>query len=268
MNNSNNPTTQPDNQNKNTKPQKEIDVLTNALLGKSDKTVSEMSQSTEERPVATETPNKVAGEKIAEIAPSVTPVAPAPSQESQEKNEQDKETSVETNTPTEKPANDLEAARRALEGPENTDKRLKEEKSQVLEKRKKEIEDELSKIDKEKEAHELRWVELDNQKKELVEIVKPIREKEEKIESEEAALEEQEKRTPYPKQRHDIETKRWETTTARRATEEEKWAIEKKIVAIEEEVAEMTKVYQTILDREDALETEFREINKKLDNLI
>lgn len=240
------------------KPQREIDALTDALLGK--KPVEEKPPETSANKIpeikAEPVVEKVAEEK-AGAGPSPAPAEPV--------------TLTEKPTPiveTPESTDALETARRALEGPENTDKRLREKEAGELDKRKSEIEKELASLDKEKEKHEVRWVELDKKKRELTEIVKPIREKEEKIESEEAALEEQEKRTPYPKQKHEIETKRWEVTSARRLTEEEKWEIEKKIVAINDEVGTITEQYQKLLDQEETWETALAEINKKLDDLI
>lgn len=156
--------------------------------------------------------------------------------------------------------NQLEKARRAMEGPERTLKRERYEIENKVETEKERLENELAIINKDKERYEINWVVLDNKQTEFKKILTPIKEEEERIELEEDKLEGLEHTTSDIKERQEIEKKRWAIQDKRKEIEKEKWLLEDKILNIDSELKKNTTEYQKLLDREYA-------IKQKIDNL-
>lgn len=154
---------------------------------------------------------------------------------------------IKTNSEADK----REAARRALEGAEWTEKRAEQEKLRTAKEQSAALEKRLGEIRAEKEKLELAWIDLDEKRKAIRAILLPIMDEEKKIEEEEAKLEAEESATGVPESRHEVEAKRWPIQDQRKAIEQKKWVEEEKVVAIDKVIEANTKKYRTLLEEED-----------------
>jgi len=157
-------------------------------------------------------------------------------------------------------ADKIRYARLAMEGPERTIKREREEKEKKIEAEKAKLNQALALVLKKKEDLEIGWVVLDNKRLDLKKILAPILTEEEALELKEEGLEGKERTTITPTDRQVIEKERWEIQDKRHTLEKQKWDYENKIIKIEELVKENTDKYQILLDEEE-------EITQKLEDL-
>lgn len=156
----------------------------------------------------------------------------------------------------------LEAARRAMEGPNRTADRLSDEKEKEIKNLLDEVQGEMEKVSKEKEVFELAWVDLNEKRKTMKAEVDPIIKEEKKLEGEEIILEGNEARSALPQTKHEVEEKRWGVQQQRRQKEEAKWTIEQRIIALDAEIKTNTENYQKLLDTEEKLRERLETLEK------
>ncbi|MCE9629026.1 MAG: hypothetical protein K8Q91_03475 [Candidatus Vogelbacteria bacterium] len=154
----------------------------------------------------------------------------------------------------------LKAARLAMQGPERTIQRERNERERQIDKEKSELGQSLSLITKKKEDMEIGWVVLDNKRVDLKKMLAPLLDEEEKLETAEDELEGRERTTSLPTDRQKIEKERWVIQDKRKELEKQKWGFEDKITKVETLIKESTEKYQTLLDEEEIT-------IKKLDDL-
>lgn len=157
-------------------------------------------------------------------------------------------------------AEKLKMAKLAMQGPERTVKRERNEREKQIEKEKADLEQLLALTTKKKEDLEIAWVVLDNKRNDLKKMLAPILEEEEKLELEEEELEGRERTTTDPLERQKVEKDRLAVQAKRQTVEKEKWGYEDKIFKLETSIKENTDKYQIHLDEEE-------EILGKIDNL-
>lgn len=148
-----------------------------------------------------------------------------------------------------------EEARVAMEGPERTAKRERDEQLKQMQTGQEELQKRLLGIRKEKERLELDWIELDNKRKAIRQVLNPLLDEEKKIETEEADLEAEEAKIGLPQDKRVVEEKRWQVQNHRKELEEKKWTEEDKLIKIEGAIAQNTARYRLLLDEEDQLQT-------------
>jgi len=148
-----------------------------------------------------------------------------------------------------------EEARVAMEGPERTAKRGRDEQLKQMQTGQEELQKRLLGIRKEKEGLELDWIELDNKRKAIRQVLNPLLDEEKKFETEEADLEAEEAKIGLPQDKRVVEEKRWQVQNHRKELEEKKWVEEDKLIKIEGVIAQNTARYRLLLDEEDQLQT-------------
>ncbi len=175
------------------------------------------------------------------------------------------ETEPEKITPTETPEAVLERkraeAKRALEGPEWTEKRERSEREKEHQTEKVALESEQVKIVKDKEKLELDWVALDDQRKIINQALAPILERERLAETEEARLEIEEVKTGVPQAKQGIEHERWTAQDKRRRAEEEKWGLQEKLFKLEQAIETNTQKYRALLDQEEVIQAKLNTLS-------
>lgn len=172
-------------------------------------------------------------------------------------------TLVTNPTPAEKElADKLERAKLAMEGPTRTAEREEREHEMDVKSKLANIDKKLTEISKQKEALEITWIKLDENRTGLRKMINPIMERETKLEVDESQLEEQEKNTVGEKERMALEQKRWASQEARHKAEEEKWVYDNRLFKIEDQIKDNTSAYQKILDEETALLSEREKVEK------
>lgn len=144
-------------------------------------------------------------------------------------------------------------AQAALAGAEWTAKHERELKLKGLEGEASGLEASLATNTKEREALELRWIELDNQRREIRTVLNPLLDEEKKIETEEANLEAEEAKIGLAADKHKVEEKRWAVQNQRQEVEKKKWAQEEKLQKIEALIQEHTAKYRALLDEEEKI---------------
>ncbi|MFA6416221.1 MAG: hypothetical protein WCW56_01905 [Candidatus Paceibacterota bacterium] len=218
-----------------------------------DQIKNDLGQVAPTEPVATPT---VQPEPIV-AAPIIAPMAePVVAEKTVVENSTPITPTTET-TPAEKEiANKLERAKLAMEGPERTAVREEREHDFDVKNKLATIDAKLAEIAKQKEALEITWIKLDENRTGLRKMIDPIVERETKLEVDESQLEEQEKNTVGEKERMVIEQKRWAIQEDRHKAEEEKWVYDSRLFKVEDQIKDNTSAYQKILDEETALLTE------------
>ena len=141
-------------------------------------------------------------------------------------------------------------ARKALEGPEWTEKRERSERDKASETERATLEQQLAGILKEKEKLEIDWVTLDDQRKIINQALAPIMERERATETEEARLEIEELKTGVAQAKQGIEQERWTIQDKRRSAEKEKWNLQEKLFKLEQAIEVNTQKYRVLLDQE------------------
>ncbi|MBI2097815.1 MAG: hypothetical protein HYT46_02710 [Candidatus Vogelbacteria bacterium] len=153
------------------------------------------------------------------------------------------------------PADELEEKRRAaqlaMEGPEWTAKRERETLERQTATEKAKLEQALANLEKQKEALELDWIKLDDERKIIREKLAPILEREKQAEEAEAKLELDEAKAALVKDKQEVEKKRQTIQETRQAAEKEKWVLQEKIWQIESLIEANTVKYRARLDEED-----------------
>ena len=158
----------------------------------------------------------------------------------------------------------LEKAREAMEGPERTIKREKEERVETAKETLTRLEAELAELAGEKEKMEVAWIDLDNKRTAIKEALKPIEDREGELETEELRLENQEVKVAGLKQKQETEEKRWQTQTERHKEETEKWELQNKMLEVQEKIDQNTRAYQELLSKEDDLKEKISTVQKNL----
>ena len=158
----------------------------------------------------------------------------------------------------------LRKAKIAMEGFERTVNREANEKQDEANKKKGDLNQLLLTINHEKELLELTWVNLDDKRTSLKNILEPILTKEDQLQNEEIQEESQEEVTVVPKEKRLAEEKRWQTQTQRRQKEEEKWLVEEKITKIEEQIDQVKVKYQEFLNQEEDVRKKIQEIDEQV----
>lgn len=197
-------------------------------------------------------------------APIMSTTNPIVEQKNPEIKTEATDTSVAPNsTPTDQDlAEKLERAKLAMEGPARTAVREEREHEMSVKNKLAEIDAKLNEIAKQKEALELTWIKLDENRTGLRKMIDPIVERETKLEVDESQLEEQEKNTIGERERTVLEQKRWAIQEARHKAEEEKWVYDNRLFKIEDQIKDNTSAYQKILDEESTLLTEREAVEK------
>lgn len=158
----------------------------------------------------------------------------------------------------------LAEAREALAGSEWTAKQQRDTKNQALVAEQQRLEARLAQLTKQKEALELAWIELDNGRKGVHQVLDPILAEEKKVEEEEAALEAEEAKIGIPTEKHAVEEKRWAVAEERKAVEQKKWGEEEKLVKVDKIIGDNTAEYRKLLDEEDTITTRLEQIKTEL----
>ncbi|MEK7585214.1 MAG: hypothetical protein AAB455_01740 [Patescibacteria group bacterium] len=162
------------------------------------------------------------------------------------------------------PEESLEAkrleAKAAMEGPEWTAKREREEKVAQVTSERGQVEKSLSDLTRQKEALELEWVRLDDERKIMREKLAPVLERERQTEEAEAKLELEEAKATIPQDKQAVEKKRQVIQATRREVEQEKWVHQEKLWKVENVIETNTVKYRALLDQED-------ELKKRLNSL-
>jgi hypothetical protein len=158
----------------------------------------------------------------------------------------------------------LAEAREALAGSEWTAKQQRDSKNQTLLAEQAELATKLAAITKQKEALELAWIELDNGRKGVHQVLDPILAEEKKVEEEEAKLEAEEAKIGLPVEKHAVEEKRWAVADERKAVEQKKWGEEEKLVKVDKVIGDNTAEYRKLLDEEDKITTRLEQIKTEL----
>jgi hypothetical protein len=158
----------------------------------------------------------------------------------------------------------LESAKQAMEGPERTAKREREEKAEIAGEQISDLSQKKAELNKQKETFEINWVELDNQRTDLRSKLQPILDAETEAETEEEKIELEEKSSTIPVQKAEVEKKRQEIQEKRKGWEMQKWGLQEKLTRLEEAIAENTKKYQVLLAQEDTLDQEIDSLKTDL----
>ncbi|MEK7208663.1 MAG: hypothetical protein AAB677_00180 [Patescibacteria group bacterium] len=153
------------------------------------------------------------------------------------------------------------AARQAMEGPEWTAKREREEKEKKISETGEQLKKSLAEIDQKKTAMELEWVKLDDQRKIVRAQLAPILEREKQAESAEASLELEEAKTVLTQDKQVIEKKRQVAQITRQEAEKEKWGYQEKLWQIERVIETNTVKYRALLDQEDEAKKQLNELH-------
>jgi len=130
------------------------------------------------------------------------------------------------------------------------------------------FEDALTTMAKRKEALELEWIKLDDERKQLSEQLEIILDREKQAEEAEAKLEVEEAKLGMTKDKQEIEKKRWVIQDNRRDAEHEKWPIQEKLWGIEKLIQDHTLEYRKILATEEETKSKLEHIglNSKTTN--
>lgn len=158
-------------------------------------------------------------------------------------------------------------AQAALAGREWTEKRERENKTKTLKTESDTLIQKLAEIGKEKEALELHWIELDNQRRAIRAVLNPLLDEEKKVEAEEANLEAEEAKIGLANDKQVVEKKRWVTQDKRKEIEQKKWGEEEKLAKIETTIQTNTIKYRQLLDEEEKLEKRLEQVKLELGTL-
>jgi len=158
-------------------------------------------------------------------------------------------------------------ARAAMEGPEWTEKRERNEREKESHGEQIALDRQLAEIATQKEKLELDWIALDDQRKIIRAALAPILEREKTAEEEEARLEIEEAKTGLPQPRQEIEKTRWAAQDKRRSAEQEKWGWQEKLFKIEQAIENNTQKYRGLLDQEDTAQTKLNALQAQSGNV-
>ena len=151
-----------------------------------------------------------------------------------------------------------------MEGPERTIKREHEEKEKTTKEELTKLESDLAIVTKKKEDLEIAWIELDNKRTAIKEMLKPFEDKEAELETAELREENQEAKTAGVKQKQETEATRWQTQQDRHKTETEKWELQNKFLEIQDKIDSNTRAYQENLNGEDEIKEKMAKLKNGL----
>lgn len=153
------------------------------------------------------------------------------------------------------------AARQAMEGPDWTAKREREEGDKKNAAAAEQLKKSLAEIDQQKTALELEWVKLDDQRKVIRAQLAPVLEREKQAEAMETGLELEEAKTVLAQDKQVIEKKRQTAQAARQEAEKDKWGYQEKLWQLERVIETNTVKYRALLDREDEAKKQLTELH-------
>lgn len=158
-------------------------------------------------------------------------------------------------------------AQAALGGPEWAAKHEREAKLKTLQTENDSLVNKLADTAKQKEALEVSWIELDNERRAIRTVLNPLLDEEKKIEAEESALEQEEAKIGLAADKQVVEKRRWLIQDKRKEIEQKKWAEEEKLAKIEATIQTNTTKYRTLLDEEEKADQRLTQIKTELANL-
>ena len=152
-------------------------------------------------------------------------------------------------------------ARKAMEGPEWTEKRERSEREKESQGERATLDHALADFAAQKEKLELDWIALDDQRKIINQALTPILEQERAAETEETRLELEEAKTGLSQPKQGIEKERWATQDKRHQAEQVKWGWQEKLFKIEQAIENNTQKYRALLDQEETAQAKLNALN-------